>query len=141
MVPSVSPFCSMRRNTIRSPASSRASSGCGVCGDGSMGGEESCDGADLGGQSCFSLGLGNGDLFGLLAAFSPGYLALQSVVGAPRIFVAHGTQDTVLPIDTCGRPIVRQLQDWGYDVRFRTFEGPHTIPSDVAREAMAWMVG
>jgi hypothetical protein len=37
-------------------------SGCGLCGDGSQGGAESCDGADLGGASCMSLGLGEGNL-------------------------------------------------------------------------------
>jgi predicted esterase len=31
------------------------------------------------------------------------------------------------------------LQRAGYDVRYREFDGPHTVPADVAREAVEWL--
>ncbi len=41
---------------------SSCNGGTGVCGDGARDGDESCDGHDLGGESCNSLGLGDGRL-------------------------------------------------------------------------------
>jgi phospholipase/carboxylesterase len=31
------------------------------------------------------------------------------------------------------------LRRAGYDVRYREFDGPHTVPADVAREAVDWL--
>ena len=42
------------------------------------------------------------------------------------------------PIDHCSRRIVPQLKQAGYDVRYREFDGPHTMPPEIAREALAW---
>src|SRR5437764_818556 len=58
-----------------------------------------------------------------------------------RVFISHGTKDTVLPIDPCGRTVVATLQRLGYAVRYREFEGPHTVPPAVAREAIDWFTG
>jgi predicted esterase len=52
--------------------------------------------------------------------------------------VAHGTRDAVLPIAACSRRLVPALERGGYDVTYREFDGPHTVPPDVAREALAW---
>ena len=91
------------------------------------------------GASCaLTLGLANGDLFSHVLAFSPGFLAPTGQRGSPRIFVSHGTQDRWLPIDSCSRRIVPQLERVGYEVRYREFEGGHVVPPGIAREAAFW---
>jgi phospholipase/carboxylesterase len=85
-----------------------------------------------------SLGLTNGDLFTHVIAFSPGFMAPASRRGKPPIFVSHGTHDRVLPIERCSRRIVPQLDRAGYQVRYREFDGSHTVPESIAREALRW---
>jgi predicted esterase len=92
------------------------------------------DGASYG----LSLGLTNGDLFTHLIAFSPGFMATGDRKGKPPVFVSHGTGDRVLPIERCSRRIVPQLDRAGYQVRYREFDGPHTVPESIAREALHW---
>ena len=86
-----------------------------------------------------SLGLINGDLFRRVAAFSPGFVVEGAPRGTPRFFISHGTADPILPIDRCGRTIVRGLRKRGYDVTFREFDGGHEVPADVARQGMGWL--
>lgn len=88
-----------------------------------------------------SLGLANGDLFGHVMAFSPGFVAPTRRVGQPRFYVSHGTQDTVLPIDECSRVLVPQLRGYGYDVQYDEFEGGHRLPPDLAARAMRRFLG
>ena len=92
------------------------------------------DGASYG----LSLGLTNGDLFTHLIAFSPGFMAPATRRGKPPVFVSHGTRDRVLPIERCSRRIVPQLDHAGYRVRYREFDGPHSVPASIAREALHW---
>ncbi len=91
-----------------------------------------------GASYALSLGLINGDLFTHIIAFSPGFMSATSRQGMPRIFISHGTHDTVLPIDRCSRRIVRQLQREHYDVNYHEFDGPHTIPLVIVLEAWNW---
>jgi len=93
-----------------------------------------------GASYALSLGLTNGDLFGHVIAFSPGFAAPADEVGRPRVYVSHGVYDQVLPIDRCSRRIVPMIRGAGYDVRYREFDGPHTVPPEVAREAIDWLV-
>jgi phospholipase/carboxylesterase len=93
------------------------------------------DGASYG----ISLGLINGDLFSSVVAFSPGFVIDGHPQSRPRIFISHGTNDHILPINRCGRRIASQLQARGYDVTFREFEGDHEIPADVAREGLRFL--
>jgi phospholipase/carboxylesterase len=88
-----------------------------------------------------SLGLINGDLFRRVVAFSPGFIVQGDPHGRAAFFISHGTADRILPIDECSRAIVPALRRRGYDVTFREFDGPHTVPSDVAQEAMKWLAG
>src|SRR5262245_47834283 len=60
-----------------------------------------------------SLGLVNGDLFRRIVAFSPGFIADGPPNGKPQIFVSHGTNDQILPIDYCSRRIVPALRGRG----------------------------
>jgi predicted esterase len=93
------------------------------------------DGATYG----LSLGLINGDLFRSVVAFSPGFVINGMPHGKPRVFIAHGTRDHILPIDRCGRRVAAGLISRGYDVTFREFDGDHEIPADVARDGMTWL--
>jgi phospholipase/carboxylesterase len=83
-----------------------------------------------------SLGIANGDLFRHVLAWSPGFAALATRVGTPRVFVSHGTGDRVLPIDRCSRRLVPTLRDSGYDVDYREFSGGHEIPGDLLDAAL-----
>jgi phospholipase/carboxylesterase len=85
-----------------------------------------------------SIGLANGDLFNAVFGFSPGFIVEGARAGKPPVFISHGTVDNVLPIDQCSRRIVPQLKRDGYDVTYREFEGKHTLPPEVAAEAMEW---
>jgi phospholipase/carboxylesterase len=91
-----------------------------------------------GASYALSRGLTDGDLFTRVIAFSPGSMAPAQRKGKPSIFVSHGTRDRVLPIERCSRRIVPQLEREGYEVHYREFDGTHTIPPSVAREALDW---
>ncbi len=92
------------------------------------------DGATYG----LSLGLDNGSLFTHVIAFSPGFIAARRPSGRPRIFVSHGRSDTILPIDVTSRRIVPELEDAGYAVTYREFDGPHAVPEAIAQDAFKW---
>jgi len=91
-----------------------------------------------GASYALSLGLANGDLADAVLAFSPGFAAPPARVGRPRIGVSHGTADAVLPVDRCGRRVVRQLGEGGYEVRYEEFGGPHVVPPGLAGQAVDW---
>jgi phospholipase/carboxylesterase len=88
-----------------------------------------------------ALGLANGDLFSHVLAFSPGFLIRVTRVGAARFFLSHGTSDPILPIDGASRPIARELRRANLSVKLREFDGGHTVPPEVAREAFQWLSG
>jgi len=94
-----------------------------------------------GASFALALGLAHGDLFTHVMAFAPGFPAPERSKGRPRLFVAHGTRDDVLPIHLCGRPIVSEVRRAGYDVAYREFDGPHALPAEIAGEAIAWFGG
>ncbi len=94
-----------------------------------------------GASYALSLGIGNGDLFTHLIAFSPGFAAPAAQVGRPRVFATHGIGDSVLPIDRCSRRLVPALRAGGYDVTYEEFAGGHTVPSELGRGAVEWLLG
>ncbi len=94
-----------------------------------------------GASYALGLGISNGDLFRAVMAFSPGFIpAGIQRQGNPRLFVSHGTNDTILPIESCSRRLVPELKRAGYRVKYREFEGPHTLPREVAEEAFRWFL-
>ncbi|MES2535010.1 MAG: phospholipase [Pseudomonadota bacterium] len=93
-----------------------------------------------GASYALSLGISNGDLFTHIIAFSPGFIAPVSMRGKPRIFISHGIQDPVLPIDACSRKIVPRLEKLAYDVTYHEFEGAHIIPPDISDQAVRWFI-
>ena len=91
-----------------------------------------------GASYALSLGVANGGLFRHIMAFSPGFMTPLGKHGQPRIFMAHGVDDAVLPIDACSRALRAQLLTAGYDVTYREFSDGHIIPPGIAAEAMRW---
>ena len=94
-----------------------------------------------GASYALSLGLPNGDLFSHLVAFSPGFMVTTEERGRPRIWVSHGRSDPILSYVATQRQIVPALEEAGYEVTFRSFDGGHSVPAEVAGEAMDWFVG
>ena len=97
------------------------------------------EGFSDGASYALSLGLTNGDLFSRIVAFSPCILAPATTVGRPRIFMSHGTDDHILPIDSCGRRLATRLVSLGYQLEFHEFTGPHMVPKEMARQAVDWL--
>ena len=95
-----------------------------------------------GASYALGLGLANGDLFNSVMAFSPGFIPppFEPSGNRPRVFVSHGTQDQILPIDTCSRRLVPQLKSEGYRVTYREFDGPHGAPKEIMDEALQWFL-
>jgi phospholipase/carboxylesterase len=94
-----------------------------------------------GASYALSLGLTNGDLFTHIIAFSPGFMLPGRRHGRPRVFISHGIEDIVLPIGQCSRRLVPRLRRQGYEVFYREFDGPHTVPPEIAAEAVRWFTG
>jgi predicted esterase len=93
-----------------------------------------------GASYALSLGLANGDLFTHVLAFSPGFVAPAPSRGAPKVFISHGSEDKILPVEPCSRTIVHQLRSSGYTVEYDEFEGGHLIPPEVAQHAVRWFL-
>ena len=92
-----------------------------------------------GASYALSLGVINGGLFTHVIAYSPGFMAPTGQSGKPGFYISHGTKDSVLPMERCSRKLVPQLKNAGYDVLYREFDGPHTIPPDIVRESVQWL--
>jgi phospholipase/carboxylesterase len=93
-----------------------------------------------GASYALSLGMSNGDLFSRVVAFSPGMAGVVGAHGLPAIFVSHGTRDPILSFEYTSSHIVPQLRAAGYDVTLREFDGTHTVPPAVARDAVGWLL-
>jgi len=91
-----------------------------------------------GASYALTVGLANGDLITHVIAFSPGFLVARYRSGKPRVFVSHGVDDGVLPIERCGRRIAAALDRDGYDAVYREYAGAHSVPPEIAGEAIDW---
>lgn len=89
-------------------------------------------------QCLYPHSLPAGDLFTHVLAFSPGFMRPPRLVGRPRVYVSHGVFDAVLSISGCSRRLVPRLKADGYHVHYSEFQGPHTVPDHVTREAFDW---
>ncbi|HEY8259516.1 MAG TPA: alpha/beta fold hydrolase [Gemmatimonadales bacterium] len=85
-----------------------------------------------------ALARANGDLFTHAIAFSPGFLLPVDAHGLPRLFISHGVNDQVLPIDRASRAMVPELRAAAYRVAYREFDGGHGVPPAIARKAVEW---
>jgi predicted esterase len=93
-----------------------------------------------GASYALSLGLGTGETFGHIMAFSPGIMKPAEVHGKPRLFISHGLSDPIMPIDVTSRQFVPRLKKLGYDVTYREYEGRHGVTPAVVREAFEWFL-
>lgn len=93
-----------------------------------------------GASYALSLGLSNGDLFSHIIAFSPGFFYTAASSGKPQVYISHGVHDGVLPITSCSRRIVPQLTRQQYEVTYREFNGEHTVPDNICKEAVHWFL-
>jgi phospholipase/carboxylesterase len=87
-----------------------------------------------------SLGITNANFFSSVLAFSPGFVKPAVKTGKPRIFIGHGTQDEILPIDMTSREIVAALREKNYPVKYEEFEGNHTMTRAEVEHAIDWMM-
>jgi phospholipase/carboxylesterase len=101
-----------------------------------------------GASYALSLGLANGDVFGYLVAFSPGFIVRAHARGRrgknnevqiPLVYIAHGTADNVLPIASTSRIFASSLRKNGYKVEFQEFSGSHHLSHRVVDQAMTWL--
>jgi phospholipase/carboxylesterase len=98
-------------------------------------------GVSDGATYALTMGLVYGDSFSHLIIFSEGVPVPQRKQGRPKIFIAHGTQDTQMPIDYTSRRFVPQAKADGYEVTYREYDGGHGAPRPLMREAFEWFVG
>jgi phospholipase/carboxylesterase len=94
-----------------------------------------------GASYALSLGASNGDLFNALMAFSPGFFQPRELRGKPKVFISHGTEDTVLPFGNTQSKIIPAFTDKGYNVKFLPFEGGHTVTLSIFTQAVDWWLG
>ena len=91
-----------------------------------------------GASYALSLGLANGELFDAVLAFSPGFAAPPGRQGRPRVWISHGVQDRVLPVERCGRRVSRDLSAAGHDVTYDEFDGGHVVTPELVATALDW---
>lgn len=88
-----------------------------------------------------SVGRTNGDLFTHLIAVAPApwFIGTPSELsGQPRILIAHGLDDNVYNVRGSRWRIVPALMSDGYDVTYLEFDGPHSVPDNVASQILYW---
>ncbi|WP_240636097.1 alpha/beta hydrolase [Caldimonas tepidiphila] len=93
-----------------------------------------------GASYALSLALANGGLFPRAIALSPGFIAGAPTRGQAEVFMSHGTDDRVLPIEPCSRRIAKALRQGGHSVDYVEFDGGHVVPPQIARDAVAWLL-
>jgi predicted esterase len=98
------------------------------------------EGFSDGATYALGLGLNNGDLFHRAIAFSPGFIPPYDLHGTPAVFISHGRQDPVLPIDQTSRRIVPELRGRGLSVEYLEFDGGHQVPGEIALAAITWLL-
>jgi len=64
---------------------------------------------------------------------------LAAAAGRTRVFIAHGRQDQAIGLES-SRKAKERLGRLGFDVTLREFDGAHTLPAEILREAQRWIV-
>lgn len=93
-----------------------------------------------GASYALSIGLSNGDLFTHIIAFSPGFSYTYENHGKPNVYLSHGVDDDILPIDPCSRRIVPKLKREGLALLYEEFNGRHEIPPAISKTAVEWFI-
>ena len=90
-----------------------------------------------GASYALSLALANPRLFRSAVAIAPGFVIPSTRQDLTQnIFIAHGKADKVLPFDDARRAVVAPLQQAGYRIRFRAFEGGHHVDRQSLNEGI-----
>jgi predicted esterase len=90
-----------------------------------------------GASYALSLGLANQSIFRGVVAIAPGfYVEPRPTAAKQRLFIAHSPADQVLPFLRTRDDIVTPLKRAGFDLRFRQFDGGHTVLSSVLAEGV-----
>ncbi|WP_294120163.1 alpha/beta fold hydrolase [Sphingomonas sp.] len=90
-----------------------------------------------GASYALSLGLANQSIFRGVVAIAPGFYVEPPSTGAKqRLFIAHSPADRILPFERTRDDIVTPLKRAGFDLRFRQFEGGHTVIPSVLAEGV-----
>jgi predicted esterase len=92
-----------------------------------------------GAAEALGIGIANAALFRRIIAFSPSVYEVPFGRGQPDVFVAHGTQDEVVPFSFSRDRVVPRLRSNGMDVNFYIFDGNHSMPSYVQSAAFEWL--
>ncbi len=83
---------------------------------------------------------GIGVLSGILPSYIRPRISENHSINALRIFVAHGTQDPVLPYDD-GKEAVTYLESKGLKPEMHSYPGmPHTISREVINDLNKWLL-
>lgn len=93
-----------------------------------------------GGSYALSVGLANGDLATRLVVSSAGFMSVHMQVGAPQVFMSHGTRDEQIPIERSARVHSAKLLEAGYDLTYVEYDGPHAYQPDVVRQAVDFLM-
>jgi phospholipase/carboxylesterase len=94
-----------------------------------------------GASYAMTLGLANGDIFRKVIVHSPGIRYRVRLVGQPAFYVAHGTEDEILPFLATKKSFVPFLEATGAEVTFRAWPGPHAMSVTLVRESLGWLAG
>ncbi len=87
-----------------------------------------------------ALGPNNAALFSRVIALSPGFMMPIKTSDRERIFIAHGRQDRILPMDVSTSVFVPALRAAGFDVTLDIFNGGHDWPRPVTDAAIGWFL-
>jgi len=94
-----------------------------------------------GASYALSLGPSNGDLFTRLIGFSPGFSYPEDpIIGRPKVFISHGTEDRVLPVALSRDGIAPMFDMDGYTIHYEEFTGGHEMPPEVLAKALDWFL-
>lgn len=93
-----------------------------------------------GASYALSIGITNGDIASHVIALSGGFMSVFMQEGTPKVFIAHGSGDEQLPVQTSGRTNAAKLKAAGYDVEYVEFDGPHAIQPAIVGEAIRFFL-
>jgi predicted esterase len=95
-----------------------------------------------GASYALSLSVANPRLFRSTVAIAPGFVMPPPRMDiTQRLFIAHGKTDRVLPFDAARAAVVAPLEQAGYDLRFKPFEGGHFIDRQSLRDGIDFAIG
>ncbi len=86
-----------------------------------------------------SLGLNNTELFSAVAAIAPGLTAPWGAGRPVRVFIAHGENDRVLPVEISRDGLAPQLSTAGFAVETYFFDGGHEVTEATLDQLFRWL--